>query len=351
MTAIERSAEARRKDTPIGVGLWLLLVALLVFVMVVLGGATRLTQSGLSMTDWRSVTGVLPPLGEAAWQAEFERYKQYPEYQKVNLGMNLAEFKMIFWFEYGHRVLGRIIGLAFLLPFLWYFLRRRIAGTMALKLTGVFLLGGLQGLVGWWMVKSGLVDHPDVSHYRLATHLALALLILAALLWLGWQILLPAMVGGVSGGLLWLAGAIVLLVFLQSLLGALVAGLDAGRHYNTFPTMDGTWLPEGLWEISPWWLNLFENPTTVQFDHRIVAYLAAALIAALWYLGRRAATERGARLALDFMLAALVGQFGLGVVALLHVVPVSLGVLHQGGALVLFAASLYAFYRLKGAGT
>jgi cytochrome c oxidase assembly protein subunit 15 len=342
------TAQPLAAQTPRSVGIWLLLIAALVAAMVMLGGATRLTQSGLSMTDWHPVTGILPPLGQAAWEAEFERYKLYPEYQKVNLGMSLAEFKMIFWFEYAHRVLGRLIGLAFLLPFLWYLLRRRLDAVLALKLGGVFLLGGLQGLVGWWMVKSGLVDHPDVSHYRLGTHLGLALLILAPLLWLGWRILLPAAPSDrpVPSSLSWLAAIVVVLVFAQALSGALVAGLDAGRHYNTFPMMNEAWFPDELWQAAPWWLNLFENPTTVQFDHRIGAYLTAALVLWLWISGRRAVSDRRTVRALDLMLAALVLQFGLGVLTLLYVVPVTLGVLHQGGALVLYAAALFALYRL-----
>lgn len=336
--------------TPRSVGFWLLFVALLVFAMVVLGGATRLTRSGLSMTDWRPVAGVLPPLGQAAWEAEFERYKQYPEYRKLNLGMELVQFKTIFWLEYAHRILGRLIGLAFLVPFLWFLLRRRLGRGLAAKLAAVFLLGGVQGLVGWWMVKSGLVDDPEVSHYRLAAHLALALVILAALLWLAWEILLPAAAAGVSSSLVGLAALVVILVFLQALTGALVAGLDAGRHFNTFPTMDGAWLPDGLWRSVPWWLNFLENPTTVQLDHRIGAYLVLVLVVALWALGRRATAERAVHRALDLMLAALVAQLVLGVLALLYVVPVALGVLHQGGALLLFAAALFALGRLRGAG-
>ncbi len=336
------------------VAAWLLAVAVLVALMVMLGGATRLTHSGLSMVQWQPLMGVLPPMNEAAWMDVFERYKQYPEYQKINQGMSLEEFKSIFYFEYAHRVLGRLIGLAFALPFVWFWATGRIERRMRIPLVGLFLLGGLQGLIGWWMVKSGLVDRPDVSHYRLAVHLGVAVLIFGGLIWAALSLLFPRPEGVTKtvfvGELrLWVV-VILTMIFLQILSGALVAGLDAGLIYNSFPTMNGYWLPPELGDLSPGWINLFENPVTVQFDHRIGAYICTILIVGLWLrqqltpkLG--AAFAGAARKAMALTLAALALQLALGIVTLLWVVPVVIAVLHQGGALLLFAAAtLLAFH-------
>jgi len=330
-----RAGPVRGRAVPRAAGYWLLAVAVLVAAMIVLGGATRLTQSGLSIVDWQPISGVLPPLSDEDWQASFVRYQQFPEFQKLNRHMSLDEFKTIFWFEYAHRLLGRLIGLAFLLPFLWFLVRRQLHGRLAWQLGGLFLLGGLQGLAGWWMVTSGLVDRPEVSQYRLMVHLALALAILALLLHLGWGVLSPRTGRDRPGA--WLVFA---LVYLQALSGALVAGLDAGLHYNTFPTMNGAWLPPELWHLKPWWLNLVDNPTTVQFDHRLGAFIVAFAALLLWWRGRGAADRRRRR-AFDLMLAAMLVQFGLGVATLLLQVPVALGVLHQAGAVALFTATLF----------
>jgi len=315
-------------QAPRAVGVWLLLVAVLVVAMTLLGGATRLTQSGLSIVEWKPVTGLLPPMSDAAWQRAFEQYQRFPEYQKLNRGMSLAEFKAIYRFEYAHRLLGRAIGAAFLLPFLWFLWRRRLPRSLAWGLAGIFLFGGLQGLVGWWMVQSGLVDRPDVSQYRLAIHLGLAVAILGLLARLGWRILWPA--PAARGGWAW---AVLALVYLQLLSGALVAGLDGGLHYNTFPDMNGMWLPPELWAQQPAWVNLFENPTTVQFDHRVGAYATSLAVLALWWHRRGPAGT--------VMLLALAVQVGLGIATLLLQVPVALGVLHQAGALALFLAVLW----------
>ena len=328
--------------------LWLLMVAGLVFAMIMLGGATRLTQSGLSMVHWQ-FAGVLPPLDEAQWMAEFERYRQFPEYQKINRGMALAEFKTIYWFEYSHRMLGRLIGLAFALPFVWFLIRGQVGWRLAPKLVGLLLLGGLQGLVGWWMVKSGLVDRPDVSHYRLTVHLGLAFAIFAALLWVALDLLWPPPQQARPAGtpMRGWALAVVLLVFGQSLLGGLVAGLNAGLVYNTFPLMNGMLFPPELFHATPWWLNLLENPVTLQFNHRIGALLVTVVVLAGWWRARRLGPDHGTRLAVDALLLALVGQVMLGVLTLIHMVPVVLGVAHQGGAVVLLAASIVVAHRLR----
>lgn len=314
---------------PRAVAIWLFVMAALVFAMVLLGGATRLTESGLSMVDWRPLMGVLPPLNQAEWLAVFQDYKAYPEYQQINEGMSLEAFKRIFWFEYAHRVLGRAIGLAFALPLLVFLLRRQVPAGYGLRLAGLFLLGGLQGLVGWWMVKSGLVNEPDVSHYRLATHLGLAVAIFAALLWTALD--LAAGRARIATGLgLWLLVAL----FAQILLGALVAGLNAGLVYNSFPTMNGYWIPPELGFQSPLWRDLVENPVSVQFLHRLGAVLVAVLALA-WAWRERAGGWRALLLALG-----VAGQFLLGVVTLLQQVPLGLGLAHQGGALLLLAIAV-----------
>ncbi|MBT3369630.1 MAG: heme A synthase [Rhodospirillaceae bacterium] len=349
------AGEARAIGARPQVAIWLLVVAAMVVGMVMLGGATRLTHSGLSMVQWQPLMGILPPLSEEAWQETFEKYQQYPEYKKINQGMTLPEFKGIFYYEYSHRVLGRGIGLVFALPFLWFLLTGRVERRRRKSLLGLFLLGGLQGLIGWWMVKSGLVDRPDVSQYRLTVHLGVAFLILGGLIWVALDLLSKSPAGNVvgdvagraAGALRGWAWAAVLLVLLQALSGGLVAGLDAGFVYNTFPMMNEYWLPPELGELSPWWLNMFENVITVQFDHRIGAYLCTLLLIWIWFKARLLDLDPAARLALRLSLAALVLQLALGIATLVLLIPVSLAVLHQGGALLLFAATVQLAYRLR----
>jgi len=343
MTAIafERSDEGTGA-TAKAVGVWLLIVALLVFAMVIVGGLTRLTDSGLSMVEWRPVTGWLPPLSDAAWLAEFEKYRAFPEYQKINRGMSLDEFKFIYYWEYGHRLFGRVIGLAFALPFLWFLVTGRIGRALAPRLVLLFALGGAQGALGWFMVKSGLVDHPDVSHYRLTAHLGLAVVILAALVWTALDILRPrpALIDARAARA---AAIAVLAIFLQLLSGGLVAGLDAGYLYNTWPDMNGGLAPEDWLRLQPWWLNFLENPGTVQFLHRIGAYLTIAVVVwAAWSAWRQAT----ARPALRMMIAALAVQVALGLATLLLVVPVPLASAHQAGALLLLLAAVNLRHRL-----
>ncbi len=334
------------------VAVWLLVCAVLVFLTVVAGGLTRLTHSGLSMVDWRPVTGWLPPLDEAAWGAAFEDYKRFPEYRTLNRGMSLGEFKAIFWPEYLHRLLGRTVGVVFLVPFLWFLYARRIGRRTALRLAAVFCLGALQGAVGWWMVRSGLVDRPDVSHYRLAVHLGLAVVILGLLLWTALTLLL----GDERGGGLPRrhhrgAVACLAMVFATILSGALVAGLDAGFAYNTFPTMNGMWIPDGLMAGTPWYANFTENTITVQFDHRWLAAATTAAVLALWWRERSRARGGFARTALHAMAAAVVLQFALGAATVVLAVPVPLAAAHQAAAMVLFAATVAAAFALRhGAG-
>jgi cytochrome c oxidase assembly protein subunit 15 len=328
------------------VAAWLLVCALAVALMVVVGGVTRLTHSGLSIVEWQPLVGTIPPLSDGDWQAVFEKYRQTPEYKLVNKGMSLAEFKGIFWWEYFHRLLGRTIGIVFLVPLVWFWLRGRIDARLGWKLAGVFALGGLQGAMGWYMVASGLVDEPRVSHLRLTAHLGLAFLILGAMLWIALDLLHPRREAQ-DRGLARFAGVVAGLVFLQVLLGGLVAGLRAGKAYNTFPLMNGHFVPPETLMLEPWWLNFFNNMATVQLDHRLIAWLLLLLVPWLWWRVRQSGAPSRARLAVHLLLGTLVAQFALGVWTLVAAVPVSLGTAHQGVATLVFAAALATAHALR----
>ena len=325
-----------------GVAVWLLACCALVFAMVVVGGITRLTHSGLSIVEWQPIVGAVPPLNENDWQEAFRKYQDSPQFRQVNPHMDLTGFKGIFWWEYIHRLLGRLIGAAFLLPLAWFVLRKRISRPLAWKLAGIFALGGLQGALGWYMVQSGLVDDPRVSQYRLAAHLALALAIYAAMLWIALGLLFPR---ARETGPRAFAFALAALVFVQAISGSLVAGIRAGFAYNTFPLMNGHLVPPGMFVIEPWYLNFFSNIATVQFDHRLIAWILAALVPLFWLRTRSAAPS--VRLAASLMLAALALQIALGIATLLAVVPVPLAAAHQGGALLLLTAALLAAHALR----
>ena len=327
---------------------WLIVCASVIFGMIILGGVTRLTNSGLSMVEWRPLMGVVPPMSEAAWQEVFEKYKQFPEYQKINKGMSLAAFKEIFMYEYLHRVLGRIIGVLFFFPMVYFALKKKVKPGLMPKLWALFILGGCQGLLGWYMVKSGLVDRPDVSQYRLTSHLGLAVLIYAYMLWLIFDLLFPrgAAVGAVADLRKWgigLAG----LIFLMILSGGLVAGTNAGFAYNTWPLMGTSFIPAGLYSYDPAWLSAFEDITTIQFNHRMFAYLLVGLVGVFCFKVIRNAGAGRARLGAMLLLAALTLQVVLGIATLLMHVPVSLGAAHQGGAVLLLSAAIFAAHSLK----
>ncbi len=321
---------------------WLASLAALIIAMILVGGATRLTNSGLSITEWQPLVGAVPPLSDSDWQEAFAAYKTIPEYYELKRGMSLDEFKTIYWWEWAHRFLGRLIGAAFFVPFVLFWVAGYIPRALLPRLIGLFVLGALQGALGWYMVKSGLTGRTDVSQYRLAAHFGLALLILGYALWLLFDL------GGARGvqasrgrGRVWVAGFVLLLIFVQMLAGALVAGLDAGMGYNTWPLIDGAFVPSGLAEASPWYLNLFENPLTVQFDHRMLGY--AVVVAALGQYSWLALTGAPAPLlgsALTLSLLALL-QATLGVWTLLLSVPIGLGLAHQAGAIAVFAVALY----------
>jgi cytochrome c oxidase assembly protein subunit 15 len=329
---------------------WLLTCCALIFLMVVVGGVTRLTHSGLSMTEWQPLIGAVPPLSDGQWAEVFEKYQQTPEYLKVNRGMTIEEFKGIFWWEYFHRLLGRTIGAVFLLPFLYFLARRRIDASLGRRFAIIFALGALQGGLGWYMVQSGLVDDPHVSPYRLTAHLGLAFLIYAAMLRAALGLLSPPALAPADARFRRariLAGALAGLIFLMVLSGGLVAGTRAGFVYNTFPRMDGHWIPQGVLAIQPWYLNFFENITTIQFDHRLIALLLALSIPSFWlHLGRIRPTRR-LRVFATLLLAALALQVSLGIATLLRAVPVALAASHQAGALLLFTAALLVHQELR----
>jgi len=326
------------------VAIWLLACAALVYGILVVGGITRLTHSGLSIVEWKPLTGALPPLSDGAWARLFDQYRATPEFRLVNFDLTLEGFKQIFWWEYAHRLLGRLVGLVFLLPLLWFVASRRIPRGLAWRLAGIFALGGLQGALGWYMVASGLVDNPRVSPFRLAAHLALALLIIGMMLWTAWD-LWSAPVGRrrVPG----LAGATAAVVFVMAMTGGLVAGTRAGFAYNTFPLMGGAIVPPDLMRISPWYLNFVYNLATVQFVHRAIAWTLMVLVPAFWWWIRRSVTAPQARLQSNLMLAALGLQVALGIATLLTVVALPLAAAHQAGAVLLYATTLWTAYALS----
>ena len=319
----------------------------MIFAMVVIGGITRLTLSGLSITEWQPVAGILPPLSAASWAAEFEKYRHIPQYRLLNAGMSLADFKTIYLWEYVHRLWGRLIGVAFALPFLYFLARRRLPRRLMAPLGGILLLGFAQGALGWYMVESGLVDRVDVSQYRLVAHLALALAIYALTLWIALGLFLERPRAEVAAG--WRRGAegVIGLVALTIVAGGFVAGLHAGLIYNTFPLMDGSFVPAGYAELQPWIRNWFENVSAVQFDHRVLAMTTIAAAVLLWIAGRHAPLPRSARLALHALLAAGALQFVLGLSTLLLVVPIPLAAAHQAGAVLLLTAAIVFRHALR----
>jgi heme a synthase len=343
MTDSPPSIAARRR----AVALWLYLVAALMVVTLVVGGATRLTESGLSIVEWKPVTGVIPPLSQEAWQAEFAKYREIPQYRELNRGMSLDRFKTIYWWEWSHRLLARLVGAAFLLPFLVFLWRGWIEPQLRLRLWALFGAGAALGVVGWWMVSSGLAARVSVSQYRLAFHLTLACAIYAAILWTA-RGLAPSNAGQEPRRVRLTAIGLVGLMFLQIYLGALVAGLDAGLTYNTWPLIDGAFVPaaERLWFETPLWRNLFENALMVQFNHRMVAY-ALWLLAMLHLIDVIRLRRGGATLNGALALAGVITiQAGIGIVTLLHQAPLKLALLHQAIAIVVLSIAVVHAQRL-----
>jgi cytochrome c oxidase assembly protein subunit 15 len=356
------------------IAIWLLFCCGMILVMVVIGGITRLTLSGLSITEWQPVVGILPPLSPAAWAAEFAKYQHIPQYRLVNYGMSLDQFKTIYLWEYTHRLWGRLTGFAYALPLFYFVLRRRLPRALLGPLAGVLLLGFLEGALGWYMVLSGLAERVEVSQYRLVAHLALALLIYATTLWIALGVLsgpnphpnppplagegaqaheaagpLPRERGRDRVGAPWRRASEVLiaLVGLTILAGGFVAGLHAGLIYNTFPLMDGGFAPAGYAQLHPFMRNWFENIAAVQFDHRLLAMTSFAAVLSLWLTGRQASLPRPVRLALHALLAAAALQFALGVLTLVFVVPIPLAAAHQAGAVLLLTAAIVLRHMLR----
>ncbi len=335
-------AARRRPDARRAIAVWLAILFALIVAMIVVGGMTRLTDSGLSITEWRPVTGAVPPMDAAAWTAEFEKYKATPQYEAMNRGMTLPEFKSIYWWEWGHRQLGRAIGAVWAVGFLWFWLRRRLPPGWAPRLLGVGVLGGLQGAIGWWMVRSGLTAGMDsVASYRLAVHLGLAFILLGLIAWYVLRLgrpeaeLLqarrqrsPALVG-------W-GTALIAVAFAQILLGALVAGIDAGRSYTDWPMMGGELFPSTAFNLQPLWTNVLANPGLVQFNHRLVGYALFVLGILAWLRSRRSALGH-VRAAFAVMMAMLVVQVGLGIATVMNGAPWQIAIVHQLGAVALFA--------------
>jgi cytochrome c oxidase assembly protein subunit 15 len=332
--------------------IWLMVLFVMVLAMIKLGGATRLTGSGLSITEWAPVTGTIPPMSDAEWQSEFEAYKQIPQYVEVNSDMDLAGFKQIYLWEWAHRLLGRLIGLVWAAGFVFFLASKRIPVGWTPRLLGLGALGGLQGAIGWWMVSSGLVEGMTrVASYRLATHLGLAFVILGLIAWYVLLLgrseaeLLRARRAG-EPKLFSMSTGLMHLAFVQILIGALVAGIDAGRTYTGWPTMGGEWIPAAIWDPALGWRNLFENPALVQFVHRMVGYLLAIFAVVVWLRARRSPhpVTRGA---FTVMLAAVAAQVGLGIMNVIHASPLGLALSHQVGAVVLFALIIRARHHAR----
>ena len=343
------------------IALWLFICCATIYSMVVLGGATRLTGSGLSMVQWEPIMGSLPPMTESQWLEKFEQYKQFPEFKVKNPTMDLDAFKSIFWFEYSHRLLGRLIGIIFFFPMVFFFYKGWVSSSLKPRLIAMFILGGLQGLLGWYMVKSGLVNNPDVSQYRLAAHLGLALFVYAYILWLGMDLFFEQdevhnqtstinndlkkkrLMNKLKPFSLFLS----FFVFITAISGGFVAGLKAGYAYNTFPLMNGQLIPDGLFTLEPGWINFFENITTVQFDHRLLVSLLFISLIVFYCIAIRKKPPRSISVGLHLMLVILFIQVSLGISTLLLHVPVLLAVGHQAGALLLFTIMLYLGNQIK----
>ena len=334
-----------RDEWRLGVSRWMKILFILVFLMVLVGGLTRLTDSGLSITEWNVIKGAIPPLSDIAWALEFDKYKNIPEYQLQNKGMSLGDFKVIYWWEWGHRQLGRFVGLVWLIGFVYLNLRKKIPNAWKFRMLVVGLLGGLQGAIGWWMVSSGLVGRMvDVASYRLATHLGLAFIILGTLFWFVMRVertdvdLMQSRRRSNLQSIRW-TSLLLVLSFWQILLGALVAGIDAGRGYIDWPMMNGEFLPSESFDYNPLWTNFFENPALVQFNHRILGYVLMALGIAAWFKSRSIA-HRKLRIGFKAILIMMVAQMVLGIVTVMYAAPWYIAIFHQIGAVVLIVLIL-----------
>jgi cytochrome c oxidase assembly protein subunit 15 len=328
---------------------WLLSGCFFIYVMVVVGGITRLTHSGLSMVEWKPVTGALPPMNSSDWNDLFEKYKQSPEYKEINTQFTVEDFKSIFWWEFIHRLIGRFIGVLFFIPFVYFLIRRKLSTDVLWNCILIMVMGGFQGVLGWYMVKSGLVKNPNVSHYRLAAHLISAF----AVFGLTFNLVLKLYFGGENSlskavpKLKWPAIILFILVIFQIIYGAFTAGLKAGYAYNTYPKMNGEWLPIRDLILQPFYKNFLENPAGVQFIHRWLAGLVILLVAYIWWKSRNLVLGYYQKLSINLLVFCVLIQFLLGLLTLLYAVPAVLGVLHQTGAFFLFSACIFFIFQIK----
>ena len=323
--------------------IWLLSGCVLIFIMVVVGGITRLTDSGLSMVKWNLFMGAIPPLNETEWKETFNLYKEYPEYQKLNFNCTLSEFKYIFFWEYLHRMIGRLLGLVFIIPFVYFLIKKRLNKKLIVQTSILLLMGATQGAIGWWMVKSGLVNNPDVSHYRLAVHLITAFLTFAFTFW----VVLPLIFTQERSGntvLLSLIKILMILIIIQIIYGGFVAGLNAGIGFNTWPKMGEYWIPDAVYQLDPLWRNFVEGRYGVQFIHRILALTLVAFVIYIWKKGVRIALETNQKRSLNLLLGIVLLQTLLGVFTLILIVPIWLAALHQIGAFFLLMATTYSLF-------
>ena len=344
-TLENKQLQTSSRKTNKAIIIWLLTGCLLIFVMVAIGGLTRLTHSGLSMVEW-NLFGSNPPSSQTDWEVLFSKYKQYPEYQLVNFNFSLEEFKSIFYWEYGHRMFGRLIGLIFIIPFFWFLFQKKITKTLMPKLVLLLFMGGFQGLIGWYMVKSGLKADPDVSHYRLALHLTTAFLTFAYTFWVALGLIYPNSKGSSNSLKKWFQ-LLFPLVVVQIIWGAYVAGLNAGKVYNTWPKMGEKWIADGVSAMQPWYLNFIEGLAGVQFVHRYLAYAVVVLILVLFLKVRKMQLSSSQKWGLNSLAIAVCIQFTLGIVTLLYAVPVSLGLLHQLGAFLLLGTVVFSLHRFR----
>jgi cytochrome c oxidase assembly protein subunit 15 len=334
----------KRED--ISVIIWLIAGCLLVFMMVIVGGITRLTDSGLSMVDWNLFSGAIPPINQAEWIETFNQYKQYPEYQKQNFMFTLSEFKTIFFWEYIHRLLGRFIGLVFIIPFIYFLIKKRLSKSLIIECCILLFMGGTQGAIGWWMVKSGLVNNPDVSHFRLAIHLITAFLTFSYTFWVALKLINPSKKSH-NTSLYNSSLILMLVVVIQIIYGAFVAGLDAGKVYNSWPKMHDKWIAESVYAMEPFWSNFINGIAGVQFIHRTFAFVVLGLIIYIYYQSKKYTLLKNEDIAINLLMVTVLFQMVLGIITLVMGVPLWLGVLHQVGAFILLASTVFSIFIFK----
>ncbi len=329
------------------ISIWLFSGCFLIFLMVIIGGITRLTGSGLSITEWKPIMGSIPPLNNQDWQIAFDKYQEIPQFQKINAHFELDDFKTIYWWEYFHRLLGRVIGIVFLLPFIYFVSTKQMDRSTIKKSLFLFFLGGLQGFLGWYMVSSGLTERTSVSHIRLAIHLMTALITFGFTFWYALELRNPSGNNKQSRVSAETIRIIFAILMLQIVYGAFVAGMHAGKMYTTFPLMDGQVIPKDMGTLEPLYLNMLNNPVTAQFIHRLFAWLLLFLIAKVWWSSRKMGMNKAQRQAMNIVLLAVVVQFLLGVFTLLTKVEITLASLHQIGAFFLFSSMIYLLFQFR----